>query len=414
MAGCSLSQKANTPVAPKIDTNLPVIDHERVRMLADIKSVALEWQGSSIEDARGYHIYRSNIQKDGEQLKRVATINDKYAKHWVDTNLEPETQYIYSISIVGPNGTESQPSRSKGVKTLPLLDSVSFIHATSYLPRKVRIEWRPHESYAIEKYLVERNTQRTSEWKKIATIPNRLNAEFIDSKLNDNSTYTYRIKSVTFDGIISKPSKSVTATTKPLPTSVSELMATKDEPRKIILAWVHSTQDDIIQYNVYYSSKADGGYKKLQTIPISSNRIEHLINEDAKIYYYKVTTVDKDGLETDLKLLPAAQGMTLSAPMQPTITLALIKDNTIILNWAKGDNRAQSYNIYKSKKTGVFKSETKVIKGVQGMRYEDTDVTRGISYTYQVQAVDEFELVSPKTPKASLEIPTKQEIPIAQ
>jgi fibronectin type 3 domain-containing protein len=408
MAGCSLSQSPSTPITPKIDTNLPIIDYEKVRMLADIKSIALEWQGTSIEDAKGYYIYRSNLQKDGEQLKRVATIEDKYAKHWVDSDLEPETHYIYAISVAGPNGTESQPSRSKGVKTLPLLDSVSFIHATSYLPRKVRIEWRPHESYAVEKYIVERNTQKTSEWKEIATIKNRLNAEYIDNDLKDNATYTYRIKSVTFDNIISKPSVNVTATTKPLPTSVSELMATKDEPRKIVLAWVHSTQEDIVHYNVYFSSQADGSYQKLQTIPITSNRIEHLINEDAKTYYYKVTTVDKDGLETDIKLLPAAQGMTLSAPMQPTITLALIKDNTVILNWAKGDQRAKTYNIYKTQKTGLFDSETKVIKNVNDLRYEDTDVTRGVTYTYQIEAVDEFELVSPKTPKASLEIPTKK------
>jgi fibronectin type 3 domain-containing protein len=405
IAGCSTQRDLQTPQKPKINPDLPIIDNQKVRMLPDIKSIALEWQGTSIKDARGYHIYRSDLQKEGEELKRIASIEEKYAKHYVDTNLNPATHYIYAISVIGPDGTESRPSKAKGVKTLPVLDSVSFIHATSELPRKVRIEWRPHESYAVEKYVVERNTAKTSEWKKIATVDNRLSAEYIDTDLRDNEKYTYRVRSITYNGITSKPSQSVSAVTKALPTSVSELMATKDQPRKIALAWVHSTQDDVVNYRIYYSSSADGSYSKLQTIPATANRIEHLINEDNKRFFYKVTTIDKDGLEADLKLLPAVEGLTLPAPMQPTITLALIKDNTVILNWASGDSRAVTYNIYKTQENGMFDNKTQVIKDVKDVRFEDTDVTRGVTYEYQIQAVDKYNLVSAKTPKASLSIP---------
>lgn len=409
ITGCTLNQKVNPPKEPKIDPNLPVLDHAKIRTIPDIKAVGLEWQGTSIQEARGYHIYRSEIQKDGEKLKRIATVEDKYAKHYVDTDLNPETQYIYAISVDSVNDDESKPSKAIMTKTLPVLDSVSLIFATSELPRKVRIEWRPHESFAIEKYIVERNTQKTSEWKKIATLKNRLTAEYIDDDLKDNETYTYRIRAVTFDGIISKPSVSVTATTKPLPISVSSLMATKDQPRKIVLAWDHSPQEDVVAYSVYFSSNVDGFYTKLKSIPSSANRIEHIINEDSKTYFYKVSTIDKDGLETDLKLLPAVEGQTLSAPMQPTITLALIKDNTVILNWAKGDERTISFNLYKTEVKGMFNKSTKVIKGIKGIRYEDTDIARGVTYEYAVQAVDEYNLISVKTPAASLSIPTKND-----
>ena len=409
LAGCGVNNKVNPPKQPQVDENLPNIESSKIRLLPDIKHVALEWQGTDIQEAQGYYIYRSEVQKEGEKLKRVAEVSDKYAKHYLDSGLNPSTQYIYAISVKGTNGVESKISQSVATQTLPILDSVSLLYATSQLPRKVRLEWRPHESYAVEKYVIERNTPKSPEWKKIKTIENRLNAEYIDDDLKDNETYSYRIKSITFDGIESKPSQIVTATTKPLPISISEPMASNDQPRKIILAWGHSPQKDVVAYNIYYSSSADGFYSKLKTVPVESNRIEHIVNEDNKKYFYKIATVDKDGLETNTKMLPVVMGATLSAPMQPTISLALIKDNTVILNWTKGDDRAVSYNIYKTTKKGFFDKSTKVIKDVQELRFEDKDITRGVSYEYEIQAVDRFNLVSEKSPSATLSMPTKVE-----
>ena len=406
VTGCSLTNPT-TPQKPKIDPNLPVVESSTIRFIPDIESIALEWKGSGRADVDGYYIYRSDIQENGAKLTRVATIDDKYTKHYLDKELKPETSYFYAISIKGNNDQESQISQSIETKTLPVLDSVSLLFATSELPRKVRLEWRPHESFAIEKYIIERNSATSSEWKKVATVKNRLNAEYIDKDLDDKTTYTYRIKSVTFNGITSKPSQSVTATTKALPNAISNLMATNDQPRKIVLAWDHSDQSDIVSYNVYFSSSPDGSFSLLKTIPVSANRIEHLINEDGKSYFYKVTTIDKDKLETDIKMLPTVMGMTLSAPVQPTITLALIKDNTVILNWTQGDNRAKYYNIYKTIKTGFFTSETKVIKNVEGVRYEDADIVRGVDYKYEIEAVDQHNLVSPKTKSTTLAMPTQ-------
>jgi hypothetical protein len=95
-------------------------------------------------------------------------------------------------------------------------------------------------------------------------------------------------------------------------------------------------------------------------------------------------------------------GRTLSAPKEPILTLAMIQDQKVVLNWEKGDNRAVSYNIYKKASEGFFKSTTKVIKNIQDLRYEDQDISRGITYTYYIQAVDENGLVSNKVETTSL------------
>jgi fibronectin type 3 domain-containing protein len=410
--GCEAPKSLQTPTAePKIDEKLPVLDVQTIKTMPDIKSVSIEWIGTDVENIAGYYIYRKDLEKEDSKYTRVGTVKDKYTKHYVDSDLTPNTQYAYCISVIGENGFESNPSDARAVRTYPVFDSVSFIHATSNLPRKIRIEWRPHDLLSIKEYLLEKSTPAEPEWKKVAPIKNRLNAEFIDGNLKDAQTYSYRLKAISFDGIESNPSEIVTATTKPLPIAPFEPSATQDQPRKIILTWKVSPQTDKVAYNIYASDDATDGYKKIFTAGKDDNTFEHKIDKNDKTVFYKVTTLDKDALESDIKLLAPTIGKTLSAPLQPTVTLAQITPNGVILNWTKGDDRAVSYNVYKTIKESFFQSSEKMFKNVQALRFEDTDVIRGIEYAYEIEAVDQFGLVSNKTKKAALSMPKLEEKP---
>lgn len=408
--GCEAPKALQTPSSePKIDENLPVLDVQTITILPDIQTVSIEWVGTDKANIGGYHIYRKDLEKEGSKYARVGTVNDKYTKHFIDTDLKPKTQYAYCISVIGENGFESNPSDARAVRTYPVFDSVPFINATSNLPRKVRVEWRPHELLSIKEYLLEKSTPTESEWKKVAPIKNRLSAEFIDENLKDAQTYNYRLKAISFDGIESNPSEIVTATTKSLPIAPTNLEATKEKPKKIIVTWKGSTQSDTVAYNIYVSSEADRGFKKIHTASKEDNTFEHAIEENDKTNFYKVTTVDKDNLETDIKLLAPVMGKTLASPLQPTMTLAQITPNGVILNWIKGDDRAVTYNIYKRTKESFFQYSEKEIKDVKGLRFEDPDVVRGVEYSYEVEAVDQFGLVSKKTKPAALSMPKLEE-----
>ena len=405
MTGCGVGN-LDTPksIKPKIDGTLPTVSKSSIKSIPSITEVALEWKGTAQANTLGYYIYRSDLQKDGEELSRVATVKNRYSSHYVDTDLKPATQYLYSIAIIGKDGTESRPSQSIAIHTLPIYDSVSLITAKSDLPRQVRIEWRPHTNYAVSKYIIERSSIENVEWAKIVTIKGRLNPEYIDLDLDDNLIYSYRIKAVTHDGIESKYSKVVKATTKSLPRAVTNIEATNNQPRKIIVTWQPSNQEGIVGYNIYYSNSSDGSFNRIETAPKDANTFENVINEDNKKRFYKITTVDKDDLETDIKLLPVTMGVTLSAPIQPTVKLALIKGEEVVLNWEKGDDRTVGYNIYKTTKESFFKKSTKVFKNIQDIRYVDSDVVRGFDYTYEIEAFDENGLVSPKVHMASLKM----------
>jgi len=130
-----------------------------------------------------------------------------------------------------------------------------------------------------------------------------------------------------------------------------------------------------------------------------------MIEEDGKIYFYKITSVDKDGLESKKEELTPTMGSTLAKPATPKVTLAQIQGNKLILNWQSGDSRTVSYNIYKKSKTGWMTSKTVMIPNVTGLRYEDHDVVRGVEYTYSIEAVDEYGLLSPRSEEVASKLP---------
>ncbi len=402
ISGCE--KELETPDKPKIDESLPMVSADSIKMVPDINSIALEWKKIDIAKAKGYYIIRANMQKDGK-FKRVATLKNKYTTHYLDNNLESNSKYAYKISMFVKNDFESRASNSVKITTLPNLKSVSLINTISDMPRQIKILWRPHSNERISSYVIESTSPTESKWEKIIEIKQRYNVEYIDTDLGDNKIFTYRIKSISFDGIVSDPSEISTATTKALPGQIKGLEVTKALPKKIQLSWGKSETSDVVSYNIYRATSATGSFYKIADAPIEHNRYDDIVEEDGKIYFYKITVVDKDQLESKIEDLTPTMGSTLSKPKMPHVTLAQIQDNKMILNWEAGDDRSTSYNIYKIAKEGWNSSKERMIPNVTELRFEDPDVVRGVEYSYSVQAVDKHGLISSKTEVVTTKLP---------
>ena len=402
ISGCQ--KDLTTPEKPKIDESLPMVDYSSIKHISDINAIALEWKKIDIPRAAGYYIIRADIQEDGK-FTRIATVKNKFTTHYLDNNLNANSKYGYKISLMTKKDFESRASDTLLVTTLPNLESVSLIESISDLPRQIKILWRPHSNPRVSKYIIEKTSPTKAKWEEIATIENRLNVEYIDEDLGDNEIFMYRIKSVTFDGIISNVSEITSATTKPLPGQITKLEVSRDLPRKIQLSWGKSPTPDVVSYNIYRSSSATGSYRKIGIAPVEHNRFDDEIEEDGRIFFYKITTVDKDALESKEEDVVPVMGSTLSKPIMPQITLAMIEGNKMILNWISRDERTVSYNIYKTSKKSWATSNEILIPNVTGLRFEDPDVVRGVEYAYQIQAVDKHGLLSKTTDKSTLMLP---------
>lgn len=406
-SGCSnLFNNFSTTTTPKVNSSFQTVNYSSIKSIPDMTSIGFEWE--RIDDHRvvGYNFYRTELQKGETTLKLIKATDSRFVTHYVDRGLEPKTKYAYQISARLSDGSESPTTNAYVVETLPRIKPVEFAQAISNLPRKVKLIWQPHPDPRVSHYRVEKYNTLINEWIYQSKIEQRLSAEYIETGLKDNTSYKYRVKAFSFDGVESAPTPVLEAKTKPLPLPVVALRASNNIPRKIYLTWQSSPTQDVIAYEIHRSNYKNLGYSKIATV--NSNVLEYTdnINNDGKEYYYKVLAVDKDGLVSDSNI-DGIKGMTLGKPAKPIVTLAQIQGNKAILNWQAADNRANSYIVYKRVKKNLFLSDTIKFNNINALRFEDHDITAGVEYNYSVQAVDEFGVASEKSDEAKLIIPTR-------
>lgn len=413
LSGCNIQQQAqnainNVSTQTTIDASLPQIEKSSIKLIPDISEIALEWGRTTDKSVTGYYVYRS---ESGGQFAKIDKIDSRYASHYVDKDLKPDTLYAYKISTFTTNAKESNPSLSESTKTLAGLEQISLFKAISNLPRQVKLLWRPYPNERIAKYEIERKDLGSSNWSKIATVQGKLQSEYIDNRLGDGVTYLYRIKAVTFDGIASTPTPEEKATTKPLPFAPTNIQATTNLPKKIKLTWSPSTTKDVVEYKIYRGYTNWAVFTQINDkIPANAVAYEDLIDDDGANRFYKISAIDADDLESKIAET-STMGTTLPKPAKPKITLAQIAENKVILNWEPADNRAKEYKIYKTIKEAWYKfvknefPKVKSDSSAQIQRLEDKDILRGVEYKYTVVAIDENGLESPESDEAVLILP---------
>ena len=367
-------------------------------------SIGFEWQKVNDPKVVGYNFYRLNLQKNEKNLNLIKSIDNRYTTHFVDKDLEPNTKYAYQISSRLEDGTESQTTDAYVVQTLKRIPPVSFAQAISNLPNRIKLIWKPHPDSRIQYYRVEKFNTTLNQWIYLKTINQRLSVEYIDTGLDNNSSYKYRIKAFTFNDVESAPTADIIAKTKALPLGASNIRISDNIPKKIFLTWDASTSSDIVKYEIHRSIYSSFGYKKIVSLNAQTLEYTDKTDDDGRIYYYKVIAVDKDGLESSFDV-SAIKGTSLAKPAKPILTSAKTEGNKVVLNWTAGDNRTTSYNINKKIKINFFEYKVVKFSNINDTRFEDTDVKSGGEYKYSIQANDEFGLISDKTDEASLTMP---------
>ncbi len=368
-------------------------------------SVGFEWKMIPSGRIEGYLLYRLDPDSRDKKLKRVATIEDRYSSHYVDDNLQPGSLYVYQMATYTKDGFESLQSKPVRVKTAPMIASVSFVRAIANLPKRIKLIWRPHQDLRVKGYIIERtNVVEPDNWREIATVENRLSAEYIDKDIKQDEIYVYRVRVKLCNGLVSGPSTAVKAITKALPKPPAKLHASQDLPRKIHLEWEPSPTSDVVYYKVYRSPFANAFYSYRAKTDMTY--FDDKIDGDGKIYYYKVSAVDKDGLESPIPDVPV-MGSTLPKPAAPTITAAKTAFNQGIILWEPGDDRADRYDVIRTHWEGITRQE-RTFANIYGNKFVDKFMKPGVKYTYRVVEIDRNGLRSEPSEPVDLYIEARQ------
>ena len=378
-SGCALQP---TPVKTvTIDPTLPIPSLNG--SLSDINTIAFEWKAISDPRVSGYSVYRSS--EGNQTLTRVATVDGRFATHYVDEKLTPNTQYLYRFTSKGKENIESAGSETMNVTTLPMIAPISFFQSVGNMPRSAKLLWRPHPNLRINGYAIDRLNVNDQKWSEITTINGRLNAEFIDTDLKDGQVYHYRVRAITFDKLSTEPSEIAKVVTKPLPPEIKQITATTNLPKAIALKWEPSTLEDFSHYNIYRAANPEAKYT--YHVKLVETSFTDTTKEDGEAFYYKVTAVDKDGLESPMGS-NITQGISLPKPLTPIAYDGKINANGVDLQWSSNDPRIVSYTVIKTTKINWIKRESVDISNIKETKFHDSDIKPNVGYIYEISGVD--------------------------
>ncbi|TKX30339.1 ferrous iron transporter A [Campylobacter sp. MIT 12-5580] len=357
-----------------VNEDLPSV--QTLKHISDMSSVAFEWNSFYNENIQGFLLYKSTPNEP--EMKLVATIKNKFQTHYVDTSLEPDTTYLYTMRTFNEFKQISSEGVLIEVKTSPRLQPLPFVQAINGLPNKIKLIWRPHPDLRVQAYEIQR-AEQDGNFKTIKELKNRLEAEYIDDDLKPNQNFQYRIFAKTFDGVYSESSQILNSTTKALPPQITHLSATTDLAGRILLAWDSPNFEDFAYYKIYAKNSSLLPFSELART--QNNNYEDRVNEVGKKKEYKITIVDKDGLESTMPE-HSVEGKTLDAPLAPSITLTAIVADGIDLGWTPNDDRAVSYTLKR------YGGGDVIFKEINETTFKDTTAVQGQSYTYEVISVD--------------------------
>jgi len=405
-----LSGCAKTSVPTKeavVDPTLPLVKLTKNGSVADINAVGFEWKSLNDQRVKGIYVYKrvpSQNAQSGEH-SYYSTIENRFATHYVDNGVNPDTRYSYFFKTFS-NTAESLPSKIVTVNSLPVLDSVSWIHSVTGMPRTAKIIWRPHTNQKVKLYIIERKTPADEGYQELARVDGRLSAEYIDKDLKDKHLYNYRVRVLTYDDILSTPSKIVKVVTKPLPKDVTNVKATVDLPKKVKLTWNKSKEKDFNLYYVYKSETLEGSYELIATL--KNNRHVDKIDVDGQEYFYRVSAVDTDGLES--KKNNTIIGKTLSRPAAPSLVEAKLIDGSIEVTWSNSDKRVKSYTVRKTEQKSWFDKTSQDVSGIESQKFIDKNVQDGVQYLYTIYSVDKNKILSEPSVEVVIKTPASEEL----
>jgi fibronectin type 3 domain-containing protein len=283
-----------TPPVCATTRGAPLVPQDLAARDGMVKSVSLEWAPPEDPEVKGYVVYRA-LSEEGEftELKKIRGQEDHAYedKGAPNKRLEDGTLYCYRIRSYNKVDVLSPETETVCARTKPTPQVPQGLKTTSGQPRKVSIKWDANPEKDIKEYVVYRSDRPTEGYKRIEDVPGDQTA-FVDDKLADGETYYYQVVAFDADGLKSGSSETVSATTKPAPSSPQGVKADGSKDR-IIISWAPNPEADIVEYYIY---RKTAGFKK-----IGSTKNHSYVDEKVKpgrTYSYKITAVDQDGLES--------------------------------------------------------------------------------------------------------------------
>ncbi|MCE7736335.1 MAG: hypothetical protein GPJ54_15750, partial [Candidatus Heimdallarchaeota archaeon] len=335
--------------------------------------INLNWNANSEPDLQLYMIYRDGVWIANTSLTSYS-----------DTGLNDGITYNYQVSAVDISENEGIYSTIASVTTPDITPpaQVAGLAATAVSGSQINLSWISNSDTDIQLYMI----YRDGTW-----ITNETDTSYIDIGLADGTTYDYGISAVDSSENVGISSYISVRTLDSVPPSqVTGLQSQIISGTQIYISWDASSESDLLLYMIY----RDGLWIANET---GNNHLDFALN-DGTTYIYQVSAVDtseNEGIKSSTIIVTTPD---VTPPNQVIgLSAMVISDSQINLNWdANSEEDLQLYMIYRN---GIW------IANETGAFYSDYGLDDGITYYYQVSAVDKTENEGLKSSNVSATTP---------
>jgi len=405
-------------VAPASPQNLSAVADE-----VDFGQVSLSWNastqdtgGGDLTGLTGYIVFRSKGTTNS--FVPIDTVNTD-TRQFVDTSLESSTSYFYTVTAVDAAGNESARATSVSVQTngpdqvAPEAPS-DLVAVAASSAAEITLSWSPPtrdadggELTGLSSYVVLRSKDNSTSFAPIDTVTTESN-RYSDSGLDASTTYFYALRAVDNSSNSSARSTSTSAKTAGID-SPSGISATSGI-RKVTVSWTASSEESLIGYNVYRSTRSDQDFSRLSGVEGTSYSTGQTTYIDSNLtggatFFYKISTVTSTSESSQSTFVGATVQSDNRAPSAPTLVDGeSVTDDPEKLNitWkapttdSNGSDLTglESYLVYRSTaSTGPFS----LVGTVTATAFQDTGLAAVTTYFYQIEAVDQVGNVSSRS-----------------
>lgn len=382
--------------------------------------IQVSWQASS-ENTLKYEIYRG-LNEDGSSMEKVDTVSASSTSYTHEISSSNQgVEFYYKVVALNENGEESAKSSiamgyslTEGSPASP--DNVKVVDGFGTSIKSLTISW---DSVSIADYNGATGTayyniyRSSSADSTVSLIKSRTTStSYIDSSSLSTSLYYYyyvmtiavyddgtELKSGFSDSGADSENPAYGFLLSP-PTTIT--VDDGDDEENVILKWKPSLGYNLVTdkftYNVYSLSTLTESPTLLQANVSSDLDESGYISLEVKKYnYYKITTVNADGLESTYSSAAAPQP---SAPQNVTATKNVQISETwsanangvypVKITWdapSDGDTSSYSYVLYRST---LPDSEFKKVGTTSELYYVDSysGAKAGVMYYYKVVSLN--------------------------
>jgi fibronectin type 3 domain-containing protein len=356
-----------------------------------IREIELVWDREESPHVQGYYVYRSiNKDKDFHKIKKISqpTLGRKKQIRFVDDmELADKVAYYYYVTVFESSDMETSPSITVSATTRGKPPAVKGLKAKSGMVKQIELTWKANEQEEVKGYIIYRSDTIVGTYVPVETFSGRTKNRFINTGLNDSTTYCYRITTYNKVKVESIMSNGICAVTKSRPTKPQGLKGNGLQVKRVPLAWLPNPEKDIACYHVYRSSDSGLTFSQVMKVEGRTSCIDKDL-EDGKEYCFKIKAVDKNNLMSDLS--DSIVVRTKPIPEEPKGLEARSAEGKIFLSWKRNaESDIKHYTVYEKilfilKEVATVTSNNATISGIPP----------GKEKTYVVRAVDSDGLVS--------------------